>query len=83
MAIQSTEVPSLYGGTIGYFMLADPAHAADVYQQKLLFLYDPGANAWKVPLSYYDDNWAWFGIALYNHLLPNLTEKLPALAFTQ
>jgi hypothetical protein len=29
---------------------------------KLAFLFDSGTNTWKERLSYYDDNWAWFGI---------------------
>lgn len=82
-AVTANEDAAIYGGVIGYFMLADTADTADVYNRKLLFLYNPGANAWKIPLSYYDDNWAWFGIALYNGLLPNLIENLPASAFSQ
>lgn len=82
-AVVSAEAPSIYGGTIGYFMVADLPDASAVYQQKLLFLYNPGANEWKTPLSYYDDNWTWFGIALYNGLLPNLAAGLPADAFDQ
>ena len=79
----SAESPSMYGGTIGYFMKEDPADAASVYQNKLESLYDPGKNGWKDTLSYYDDNWAWFGIALYNDLLPNLTAGLPAGALSK
>jgi endoglucanase len=79
----SAEAASVYGGTIGFFMIADTADSAAVYQKKLLFLYNPGANEWKTPLAYYDDNWAWFGIAIYNDLLPNLTAGLPASAFNQ
>jgi endoglucanase len=81
--VQNIESPAMYGATIGYFLIADPAEVKNVYQQKLLVLYDPGASTWKERLSYYDDNWAWFGIALYNHLLPNLTQNLPQQAFSQ
>jgi endo-1,4-beta-D-glucanase Y len=81
--IDAAENPSIYGGTIGYFMLADHADAADVYREKLQYLFDPDTNTWKEVLSYYDDNWAWFGIALYNNLLPNLTINLPPSAFIQ
>ncbi|HUO56101.1 MAG TPA: glycosyl hydrolase family 8 [Candidatus Paceibacterota bacterium] len=80
--IQNAQAPSVYGGTIGYFMFADKSDASGVYDKKLLFLYNPGANAWKEPLSYYDDNWAWFGIALYNNDLPNLSAGLPPSAFS-
>ena len=81
--VNSHEAAAMYGGTIGYFMLTDPSVAASIYQQKLLSLYDQGANAWKTQLSYYDDNWAWFGIALYAHVLPNLAAGLPETAFKQ
>ena len=81
--IMSDESSSVYGGTIGFFIVADPTDAASVYERKLLFLYNPGANEWKTPLSYYDDNWAWFGIGLYNQLLPNLAAGLPSSAFSQ
>jgi len=77
-ATDSSEAPAMYGGSIGYFIVADQQDAADVYNKKLQYLYDPGTNAWVTPLSYYDDNWAWFGIALYNQLLPNLYASLPA-----
>jgi endoglucanase len=73
----------MYGGTIGYFILSASSTAADIYSRKLAFLYDPGADKWKEPLSYYDDNWAWFGIALYNNLLPNLAAQVPFSSFKQ
>lgn len=81
--VTDEEDAAMYGGTIGYFMIADPADAQNVYQQKLQYLFDPDTNTWKEPLDYYDDNWAWFGIALYNHDLPNLTAGLPESAFIQ
>jgi endo-1,4-beta-D-glucanase Y len=81
--VDSSETPAIYGGTIGYFMLADPSIAPNVYQTKMQYLFDPDTNTWKETLSYYDDNWAWFGIALYNNLLPNLTANLPPSAFIQ
>jgi endo-1,4-beta-D-glucanase Y len=81
--VQSAESPAMYGGTIGYFMVTASTTAQSVYEQKLAYLYDPGRDTWKEPLAYYDDNWAWFGIALYNRLLPNLAANLPASAFKQ
>ncbi|MES2225077.1 MAG: glycosyl hydrolase family 8 [Patescibacteria group bacterium] len=71
-----TEVPALYGGLIGYFMTSDTANAEDVYKEKLQILYSTDTNAWRTPLGYYDDNWAWFGIGLYLDLLPNLAKDL-------
>lgn len=71
------ETPALYGAAIGYFMLTDQAASEEIYKQKLQYLYDPTVNRFKERLPYYDDNWAWFGIALYNDLLPNLGKTLP------
>ena len=68
------EVPAMYGGAIGYFNVMEPDLADDVYEQKLQTLYSPDKQQWKIPLSYFDDNWAWFGIALSQDELPNLAE---------
>ncbi|GAC1391940.1 MAG: hypothetical protein NVSMB46_06260 [Candidatus Saccharimonadales bacterium] len=65
--------PAIYGGTLGYFMLINPTVAKDIYLTKLNVLYSPDEQKWKKSLSYYDDNWAWFGMALYLNQLPNLT----------
>lgn len=66
------ESPALYGGTLGYFAVVDPAQATAVYDAKLAALYDPDTFTWRTPLSYYDDNWAWFGIALHQGALTDL-----------
>lgn len=71
------ESPAMYGGAIGYFMVADPTVAQTVYTDKLVFLFNPDYNSFKQTLSYYDDNMVWFGLSLYNNLLPNLTAGLP------
>jgi endo-1,4-beta-D-glucanase Y len=68
--------PAFYGGTLGYFMIKAPETAEAIYNNKLQLLFNPDTNSWKVKLGYYDDNWAWFGIALYNSMLPNLAEQL-------
>lgn len=67
----ATEAPAMYGGSLGYFIVADPSQAQNVYTQKLQSLYSADNQNWGQQLSYYDDNWAWFGIALYNNKLPN------------
>jgi endo-1,4-beta-D-glucanase Y len=67
------EAPAMYGTSIGYFMLVNPKQAYEVYTSKLLTLYSPDNQGWKKKLSYYDDNWVWFGMALYQAALPNLT----------
>lgn len=70
------EAPAVYGGTIGFFMVSDPQNAREVYREKLLILFDPDTNTWRAPLSYYDANWVWFGMALYNDQLINLSTLL-------
>ena len=75
-AAASYEGPATYGGTIGYFLVADPGDATAVYLRKLVFLYDPDSETWRLPLSYYDSNLVWFGMALYNNDLPNLFTAL-------
>jgi endo-1,4-beta-D-glucanase Y len=79
----SGQSAAMYGGTLGYFMASDPEAANRIYRSKLLSLYDATIGGWSPTLSYYDDNWAWFGVALYNGQLPNLAEGLPPSAFTQ
>jgi endoglucanase len=71
-ALEKSELPAMYGGSIGALMAIDSVQAKEVYETKLQSLYSPDEQGWKERLGYYDDNWAWFGIALYNGLLPNL-----------
>ncbi len=70
--VQTQEIPAMYGGAIAYFMLEHPNEAKQVYASKLASLYNPDTLSWASTLSYYDDNWAWFGIGLYNNYLINL-----------
>jgi endoglucanase len=64
---------AMYGGSMGYFTVINPAAAHAIYMNKLVKLYNPNSQSWKGHVNYYDDNWAWFGMAFYDHLLPNLT----------
>ncbi len=72
--IENYETPATYGATIGYFQVIHPDTARTIYQQKLQSLYNPDEQKWNKPMAYYDDNWAWFGMALMEDKLPNLTE---------
>jgi endo-1,4-beta-D-glucanase Y len=65
--------PATYGASIGYFAVENPIQAKQIYDQKLLPLYSPDKQSWKTTLNYYDDNWAWLGMALVQGALPNLT----------
>jgi endo-1,4-beta-D-glucanase Y len=70
--VQNYESPAMYGGAMGYFATVSPDTAEQVYKTKLESLYSTDTQSWKTTLSYYDDNWAWFGMALKLHQLPNL-----------
>lgn len=67
------QTPATYGATIGYFKVINPKLADVIYRTKLTSLYNPDEQKPAQPLSYYDDNWSWFGTALYLDALPNLT----------
>lgn len=63
---------AVYGGAIGHFMVAEPRQAKRVYMESLESLYNSSSFNWYEDLSYYDSNWVWFGIALYNGKVSNL-----------
>jgi len=68
--------PAAIGTNIGYFELVNPDIAKDIYEKKLLPLYNRDTQQWREQLGYYDTNWAWFGLAIYNNLLPNYFSTL-------
>lgn len=70
--VSTDESSAAYATNLGYFMVVHPGLAAEIYQSKLLPLYSADTQSWKSELAYYDDNWVWFSLALYNHALPNL-----------
>lgn len=70
--VENYPVPAQYGASLGYFIVTNPKQAKEIYEQKLTANYDPDVQGWKYELSYYDDNWAWFGMALYLEQLPDL-----------
>ncbi|MFI5212497.1 MAG: glycosyl hydrolase family 8 [Candidatus Saccharimonadales bacterium] len=70
--VSTDSVPASYGANLGYFIITNPTQAKAIYESKLLTLYSPDTQSWKTPLGYYDDNWAWFGMALYQNQLPNI-----------
>jgi endoglucanase len=70
--VSDESVPAAYGANLGYFIITNPDRAKEVFNSRLLTLYNPDTQEWDKPLSYYDDNWAWFGMALYLNELPNI-----------
>jgi len=71
VAVDDT-VPASHGASLGYFIVQEPELAKEVYEQQLLINYSPDNQGWTHELSYYDDNWAWFGMALYLNELPDI-----------
>ena len=67
---------AMYGGAVGYFMFMDRGAAKEIYREKLEGAFDTTETRWRAQQSYYDENWAWFGMALYQGELRDLwTEK--------
>ncbi|MES2953741.1 MAG: glycosyl hydrolase family 8 [Patescibacteria group bacterium] len=78
-SVDTHESPAVYGATLPYFLLVAPDAAEKMYRLKLQILYDPDERIWKDKLSYYDDNWAWFGMAFYWNELPKLSTDQASL----
>lgn len=73
--LNDSENPSMYGTAMGYFKIVKPELAEVVYEQKILKLYASDKNSFNSDLPYYDQNWLWFGTALYNDFLINLYQN--------
>lgn len=69
LPLQQNEIPVMYATALGYFIVADPADAQKIYQEKIIQLYSNDNGNFKENLGYYDQNWLWFGAALYNHFI--------------
>ncbi len=67
--ISDTESPAMYATSLGFFIPIEPKTAQNFYQKKVLFFYSNSENSFNNKLGYYDQNWLWFGTALYNHFL--------------
>ena len=52
-------------GPLSMFIVTNPEAATHLFSQTL-------SGTWWRTDNYYDQNWGWFGFALYNRLLPNL-----------
>lgn len=63
---------ALYGGTIGYFTLLDSKSANQIVSSQIDPLYNEKLQQITRPLSYYDNNWVWFGYAQFSGRLQNL-----------
>ncbi len=72
------ESVAAYGSDLGNFIVTDSKDTDYIYNSKVLskFYDDTGRSYWDDPKNYYDQNWAWFGTALYSNNLPNLWLRL-------
>lgn len=65
---------------VGYLVTfthgGDRTDAARFYEQEFEQAYDESTHMWGDPENYYDQNWVWFGIGLFNNDLPNLWARL-------
>lgn len=67
--LNTNESPSMYATALGYFLIDNPKMADKIYQEKIVQLYSNDQNNFRDELPYYDQNWLWFGAALYNDYL--------------
>lgn len=63
--LNSTENPVMYATSLGYFMVSQPDMSQRIYNSKILELYSNDTNSFRNDLPYYEENWLWFGAALY------------------
>src|SRR5579885_2271159 len=67
--LTAVENPAMYATSLGYFIIADKKTADQLYQNKIIRLYSNDKNTFNPKLPYYEQNWLWFGAALYNNYL--------------
>jgi endoglucanase len=73
--VSSSENPAMYATALGYFVLMDKKQAAQLYQNKIIRLYSNDQNTFNKNIPYYEQNWLWFGAALYNNFLSDFSAK--------
>ncbi len=67
--VSQNEGPVMYSTSLAFFLVNDPSLAKKVYQDKILSLYSNDTNSFNSNLPYYEQNWLWFGAALYDNQL--------------
>lgn len=72
--VQESEDLAIYSGSLGNFIVAEPGQATALLNSKLNPTYHNEGQGfgWGNLQNYYNQNWVWFGLALYNDSLPNL-----------
>ncbi len=64
--VSDIESPTMYSTIIGYFLIHDPQTAQKIYDDKIIKLYSNADDSFDNRLPYYEQNWLWFGLALFN-----------------
>ncbi|HVW23323.1 MAG TPA: glycosyl hydrolase family 8 [Candidatus Saccharimonadales bacterium] len=64
------ESPAMYGGALGYFTVIHPDLAEAIVTHKMQLLYNDHTHSFDQTVGYYENNWLWFGLALYSDRLP-------------
>lgn len=67
--VNMDENPAMYAASLGCFIQTNQKIAQDIYQNKIVKLYANDTNTFRDDITYYDQNWLWFGAALYNNYL--------------
>lgn len=72
--ISQTESLANYANLLAFFSFVKPEFADEVLNQKIMHVYSESGKQyyWGDRTNYYDQNWVWFGLGLYNEALPNL-----------
>lgn len=63
------ENAAMYSAALGCFTSTNQEIAMEIYQNKIVKLYANDTNTFREDITYYDQNWLWFGAGLYNNYL--------------
>jgi endoglucanase len=69
--VNMVENPAMYATSLGYFKFINKDLGEKIYQEKIIQLYSNDTNSFRDDLPYYEENWLWFGSALYLNYLTN------------
>ncbi|MBU3979078.1 hypothetical protein KJ980_08310 [Patescibacteria group bacterium] len=69
--VNNEESLSHYGTQLAFFTITDKKIADEIYKKKILSQWNK-EGYWGDKNNYYDQNWVWFGTALYTNNLSNL-----------
>lgn len=73
--VRELENPVMYATAIGFLDQTNQSSSKKIYQEKILSLYSNDTDSFNSNLPYYEQNWLWFGAALYNKYLKNFNNE--------